>query len=125
METDGTLEPEEAIRRAATILAEQLDAFVDLRTTYEAPVVDAKPEFDPILLRPVDDLELTVRSANCLKAESIHYIGDLVQRTEVELLKTPNLGKKSLTEIKDVLASRGLSLGMRLENWPPASLIED
>ncbi|MDN2663287.1 DNA-directed RNA polymerase subunit alpha, partial [Psychromonas sp. 14N.309.X.WAT.B.A12] len=85
----------------------------------------AKPEFDPILLRPVDDLELTVRSANCLKAESIHYIGDLVQCTEVALLKTPNLGKKSLTEIKDVLASRGLSLGMRLEDWPPASLIED
>ena len=78
-----------------------------------------------ILLRPVDDLELTVRSANCLKAETIHYIGDLVQRTEVELLKTPNLGKKSLTEIKDVLASRGLSLGMRLENWPPASIAED
>jgi len=80
---------------------------------------------DPILLRPVDDLELTVRSANCLKAENIYYIGDLVQRTEVELLKTPNLGKKSLTEIKDVLASRGLSLGMRLENWPPASLKDD
>jgi DNA-directed RNA polymerase subunit alpha len=77
---------------------------------------------DPILLRPIDDLELTVRSANCLKAESIHYIGDLIQRTEVELLKTPNLGKKSLTEIKEVLASRGLSLGMRLENWPPAQL---
>ena len=80
---------------------------------------------DPVLLRPVDDLELTVRSANCLKAENIYYIGDLIQRTEVELLKTPNLGKKSLTEIKDVLASRGLSLGMRLENWPPASLRND
>ena len=77
---------------------------------------------DPLLLRPVDDLELTVRSANCLKAESIYYVGDLIQRTEVELLKTPNLGKKSLTEIKDVLASRGLSLGMRLENWPPTGL---
>ena len=125
METDGTLEPEEAIRRAATILAEQLDAFVDLRTKVQLPVEEEKPAFDPILLRPVDDLELTVRSANCLKAESIHYIGDLVQCTEVALLKTPNLGKKSLTEIKDVLASRGLSLGMRLENWPPASLIED
>ncbi|MEG3755244.1 DNA-directed RNA polymerase subunit alpha, partial [Psychromonas arctica] len=125
METDGTLEPEEAIRRAATILAEQLDAFVDLRTKVQVPVEEEKPAFDPILLRPVDDLELTVRSANCLKAESIHYIGDLVQCTEVALLKTPNLGKKSLTEIKDVLASRGLSLGMRLEDWPPASLIED
>ncbi|MGL4734718.1 MAG: DNA-directed RNA polymerase subunit alpha [Enterovibrio sp.] len=125
METNGTLDPEEAIRRAATILAEQLDAFVDLRDVRVPEEKEERPEFDPILLRPVDDLELTVRSANCLKAESIHYIGDLVQRTEVELLKTPNLGKKSLTEIKDVLASRGLSLGMRLENWPPASIAED
>ncbi|MFM2483007.1 DNA-directed RNA polymerase subunit alpha [Celerinatantimonas sp. YJH-8] len=124
METNGTLDPEEAIRRSATILAEQLDAFVDLRDVSEPEEKEEKPEFDPILLRPVDDLELTVRSANCLKAEAIHYIGDLVQRTEVELLKTPNLGKKSLTEIKDVLASRGLSLGMRLENWPPASIAE-
>ena len=125
METNGTIDPEEAIRRAATILAEQLDAFVDLRDVRQPEVKEEKPEFDPILLRPVDVLELTVRSANCLKAETIHYIGDLVQRTEVELLKTPNLGKKSLTEIKDVLASRGLSLGMRLENWPPASIAED
>ena len=125
METNGTIDPEEAIRRAATILAEQLDAFVDLRDVRQPEVKEEKPEFDPILLRPVDDRELTVRSANCLKAETIHYIGDLVQRTEVELLKTPNLGKKSLTEIKDVLASRGLSLGMRLENWPPASIAED
>lgn len=125
LETNGTIDPEEAIRRAATILAEQLDAFVDLRDVRQPEVKEEKPEFDPILLRPVDDLELTVRSANCLKAETIHYIGDLVQRTEVELLKTPNLGKKSLTEIKDVLASRGLSLGMRLENWPPASIAED
>jgi len=125
METNGTLEPEEAIRRAATILAEQLEAFVELRDKSEPEAKEEKPEFDPILLRPVDDLELTVRSANCLKAEAIQYIGDLVQRTEVELLKTPNLGKKSLTEIKDVLASRGLSLGMRLENWPPASLLDN
>ncbi len=125
MHTDGTLDPEEAIRRSATILAEQLEAFVDLRDVSEPEEKEEKPEFDPILLRPVDDLELTVRSANCLKAEAIHYIGDLVQRTEVELLKTPNLGKKSLTEIKDVLASRGLSLGMRLENWPPASLADN
>lgn len=124
METNGTIDPEEAIRRAATILAEQLDAFVELRDVSEPEQKEEKPEFDPILLRPVDDLELTVRSANCLKAEQIQYIGDLVQRTEVELLKTPNLGKKSLTEIKDVLASRGLSLGMRLENWPPASIAE-
>ncbi len=106
-------------------LAEQLEAFVDLRDVRQPEVKEEKPEFDPILLRPVDDLELTVRSANCLKAEAIHYIGDLVQRTEVELLKTPNLGKKSLTEIKDVLASRGLSLGMRLENWPPASIADE
>jgi len=124
METNGTIEPEEAIRRAATILAEQLDAFVELRDVRVPEQREEKPEFDPILLRPVDDLELTVRSANCLKAEQIQYIGDLVQRTEVELLKTPNLGKKSLTEIKDVLASRGLSLGMRLENWPPASIAD-
>lgn len=125
METNGTIEPEEAIRRAATILAEQLEAFVELRDVTEPEEREEKPEFDPILLRPVDDLELTVRSANCLKAEQVQYIGDLVQRTEVELLKTPNLGKKSLTEIKDVLASRGLSLGMRLENWPPESIADN
>ena len=97
---------------------------VDLRGREEVEPEEQEPDIDPILLRPVDDLELTVRSANCLKAEQIFFIGDLIQRTEVELLKTPNLGKKSLTEIKDVLASRGLSLGMRLENWPPASLKE-
>ncbi len=121
LETDGTLDPEEAIRRAATILQDQLSAFVTLDDSTESEVSpeDDKPAIDPILLRPVDDLELTVRSANCLKAENIFMIGDLIQRTEVELLKTPNLGKKSLTEIKDVLATRGLSLGMRLENWPP------
>ena len=99
--------------------------FVDLEGEKELEPAQQEEEIDPILLRPVDDLELTVRSANCLKAENIYYIGDLVQRTEVELLKTPNLGKKSLTEIKDVLASRGLSLGLRLDNWPPASLRND
>lgn len=125
LETNGTLDPEEAIRRAATILQQQLAAFVDLKGGSEPVVEQHEDEIDPILLRPVDDLELTVRSANCLKAENIYYIGDLIQRTEVELLKTPNLGKKSLTEIKDVLASRGLSLGMRLDNWPPASLKKD
>ena len=125
LETNGTIDPEEAIRRAATILQQQLAVFVDLEGQTQAAAADAADEVDPILLRPVDDLELTVRSANCLKAENIYYIGDLVQRTEVELLKTPNLGKKSLTEIKDVLASRGLSLGMRLESWPPASLKDD
>lgn len=125
LETNGTLEPEEAIRRCATILQHQLAAFVDLQGEIEQEVEEPEDEIDPVLLRPVDDLELTVRSANCLKAESIYYIGDLIQRTEVELLKTPNLGKKSLTEIKDVLAQRGLSLGMRLDNWPPASLKKD
>ena len=103
-------------------MQQQLAVFVDLEGEKIAEPEEKEDEIDPILLRPVDDLELTVRSANCLKAESIYYIGDLIQRTEVELLKTPNLGKKSLTEIKDVLASRGLSLGMRLENWPPASI---
>lgn len=122
METNGTINPEEAIRRAATILQQQLAVFVDLESEKESRPAKQQDEVDPVLLRPVDDLELTVRSANCLKAENIYYIGDLIQRTEVELLKTPNLGKKSLTEIKDILASRGLSLGMRLENWPPASL---
>lgn len=122
LETNGTIDPEEAIRRAATILQQQLAVFVDLENESQAEPEKKEEEIDPVLLRPVDDLELTVRSANCLKAENIYYIGDLIQRTEVELLKTPNLGKKSLTEIKDVLASRGLSLGMRLENWPPASL---
>jgi DNA-directed RNA polymerase subunit alpha len=124
IETNGTLDPEEAIRRAATILQDQVSVFVDLQGKEEAEPESPEADIDPILLRPVDDLELTVRSANCLKAESIYFIGDLIQRTEVELLKTPNLGKKSLTEIKDVLASRGLSLGMRLENWPPAGLKE-
>jgi DNA-directed RNA polymerase subunit alpha len=122
LETNGTIDPEESIRRAATILQHQLAVFVDLDNEKEQIVEEKEDEVDPILIRPVDDLELTVRSANCLKAENIYYIGDLIQRTEVELLKTPNLGKKSLTEIKDVLASRGLALGMRLENWPPANL---
>ncbi len=125
LETNGTIDPEEAIRRAATILQQQLAVFVDLEREKQVEPEQREDEIDPILLRPVDDLELTVRSANCLKAETIYYIGDLIQRTEVELLKTPNLGKKSLTEIKDVLASRGLSLGMRLENWPPASLKQE
>lgn len=124
IETNGTVDPEEAIRRAAGILQDQLAVFVELKGNElsRRPMDSLHAEVDPVLLRPVDDLELTVRSANCLKAENIHYIGDLIQRSEVELLKTPNLGKKSLTEIKDVLASRGLSLGMRLENWPPPHL---
>ena len=125
LETNGTIDPEEAIRCAATILQHQLNVFVDLQSEIIAEPEEREDEIDPILLRPVDDLELTVRSANCLKAEDIYYIGDLIQRTEVELLKTPNLGKKSLTEIKDVLATRGLSLGLCLENWPPSSLKSD
>lgn len=125
IETNGTIDPEEAIRRAGSILKDQLSVFVDLQGQEEGAGASAEAQIDPILLRPVDELELTVRSANCLKAESINYIGDLVQRTEVELLRTPNLGKKSLTEIKDVLESHGLSLGMQLENWPPPSLRPD
>lgn len=125
IESNGTIEPEEAIRFAATILQHQLSSFVDLQSEAQKEPEKEEDRIDPILLRPVDDLELTVRSANCLKAENIYYIGDLIQRTEVELLKTPNLGKKSLTEIKDVLASKGLSLGMVLESWPPASLKND
>jgi len=124
VETNGAIDPEEALKSAVKVLLEQLSVFVDLSTIEPAePEEEEEVEVDPILLRSIDDLELTVRSANCLKAESICYIGDLIQRTEVELLRTPNLGKKSLTEIKSVLAARGLSLGMRLENWPPKDLI--
>ncbi|HUL94234.1 MAG TPA: DNA-directed RNA polymerase subunit alpha, partial [Burkholderiales bacterium] len=127
IETNGVIEPEEAIRYAARILVDQLSVFAALEGTAvqpegEKPGGGKAPPIDPILLRPVDDLELTVRSANCLKAENIYYIGDLIQRTETELLKTPNLGRKSLNEIKEVLAARGLTLGMKLENWPPAGL---
>lgn len=122
LQTNGTIEPEVAIRQAASILQEQLSVIAKLEGKIECETVREDISFDPILLRPVDELDLTVRSANCLKAENILYIGDLVQKTEQELLKTPNLGKKSLTEIKDVLASKGLSLGMRLESWPPPPL---
>ncbi|HXZ97641.1 MAG TPA: DNA-directed RNA polymerase subunit alpha [Burkholderiales bacterium] len=122
IETNGVIDPEEAIRYAARILVDQLSVFADLKGTTLEVEQPKPPQVDPILLRPVDDLELTVRSANCLKAENIYYIGDLIQRTETELLKTPNLGRKSLNEIKDVLASRGLTLGMKLENWPPVGL---
>ena len=125
IETNGAIPPEEAIRQSARILVEQLAIFAQLEVNphdiFDQPA-PAPTKFDPILLRPVDELELTVRSANCLKAENIYYIGDLIQRTETELLKTPNLGRKSLNEIKEVLASRGLTLGARLENWPPQGL---
>jgi DNA-directed RNA polymerase subunit alpha len=126
IETNGAISPEEAIRASAKILVEQLAVFAQLDAgdiiQETAGRGSAAAVFDPILLRPVDELELTVRSANCLKAENIYYIGDLIQRTETELLKTPNLGRKSLNEIKEVLASRGLTLGARLENWPPQGL---
>ena len=124
LETNGTIEPESAVRQAAQILQDQLAVIVDLEGNIETEVIKEKNDIDPILLRPVDELELTVRSANCLKAENIYYLGDLIQKNESELLKTPNLGKKSLTEIKDVLASQGLSLGVQLENWPPPGLPE-
>ena len=126
IETNGAVSAEDAVRSSAKILVEQLAVFAQLEgaelTAFDAPVSRASAQFDPILLRPVDELELTVRSANCLKAENIYYIGDLIRRTENELLKTPNLGRKSLNEIKEVLASRGLTLGMKLESWPPAVL---
>ncbi len=127
IETNGAISPEEAIRASAKILVEQLAVFAnidgaDIGIGVLEPAGKRAHEFDPILLRPVDELELTVRSANCLKAENIYYIGDLIQRTETELLKTPNLGRKSLNEIKEVLASRGLALGSRLEAWPPQGL---
>ena len=125
LETDGTLDPEDAIRRAATILQHQLAVFVDLQNDEQAEEESGIDEIDPILSRAVDDLELTVRSANCLKAENVYFIGDLVQHTEVELLKTPNLGKKSLNEIKEVLKTKNLHLGMHIDTWPPASLKND
>lgn len=122
IETNGSVDPEEAIRYSARVLVDQLAVFAELETTPLPKEQPKIPQIDPILLRPVDDLELTVRSANCLKVENIYYIGDLIQRTEAELLRTPNLGRKSLNEIKEVLAARDLSLGMKLENWPPANL---
>jgi len=127
IETNGAITAEDAVRASAKILVEQLAVFAQLEgselSAFDAPSQrGGSGSFDPILLRPVDELELTVRSANCLKAENIYYIGDLIQRSENELLKTPNLGRKSLNEIKEVLASRGLTLGMKLESWPPAGL---
>ena len=122
VETNGTIDPEEIVRFAATILQRQLMAFAELGFETEEPEEDETPPVDPIMLRPVDELELTVRSANCLKVEKIHYIGDLVTRKESDLLRTPNLGRKSLNEIKEVLAARGLSLGLELENWPPSNV---
>jgi len=126
IETNGAITAEDAVRASAKILVEQLAVFAQLEgselAAFDSPSPRNAQQFDPILLRPVDELELTVRSANCLKAENIYYIGDLIQRTENELMKTPNLGRKSYNDIKEVLASRGLTLGMKLESWPPAGL---
>ncbi len=125
LETDGTIDPERAIKYAGAILQNQLSIFTNLTRVQEQKKEEEEVLIDPIMLRPVDELELTVRSANCLKAENANYIGDLVQKTEVELLRTPNLGKKSLNEIKEVLGSHGLSLGMELDNWPPKEAVVD
>ena len=119
LETDGTLNPKEAIEHSATIMQQQLAAFVNLDAIAEQEAKKEQNDFDPLLMRSIEELELTVRSTNCLKAESIFLIGDLIQRSEFDLLKTPNLGKKSLNEIKDVLASKGFALGTTIDNWPP------
>ncbi|MPV85745.1 DNA-directed RNA polymerase subunit alpha [Ostreibacterium oceani] len=120
IETNGAIEPEQAVSQAALLLHKQIAVFVDIEEELQESIEEEQVQIDPVLLRSIDDLELTVRSANCLKAEKIDCVGELVQRTEMELLKTPNLGKKSLNEIKDVLNQHGLRLGMVLENWPPA-----
>ncbi|WP_139057268.1 DNA-directed RNA polymerase subunit alpha, partial [Candidatus Ichthyocystis hellenicum] len=122
IETNGSINPDQAVREAARVLIDQLATFADLEGAKSVMEVPKVPAIDPLLLRPVDDLELTVRSANCLKAENIYYIGDLVQRSENELLRTPNLGRKSLMEIKEVLSDYGLSLGMKVEAWPPVGV---
>lgn len=122
IDTDGSITAEDAVRTAARILVEQMAIFIDFKIEATVEKEEEEEKLNPILLKPIDELELTVRSANCLKAENIQYIGDLIQRTEVELLKTPNLGKKSLNEIKSVLSEMGLTLGVRLDNWPPAAI---
>ncbi len=122
VETNGAIDAEDAVNKAAEILQDQISVFGDFAHRESSDAQVDTSGVDPVLLQPIDDLELTVRSANCLKAESIYYIGDLVQKTEVELLKTPNLGKKSLTEIKEVLFNRGLQLGMKLDSWPPPGI---
>lgn len=122
IDTDGSITAEKAVQMAARILIEQMAVFVDFEMSAPLEEESEEEKLNPILLKPIDELELTVRSANCLKAENIQYIGDLIQRTEVDLLKTPNLGKKSLNEIKAVLAEMGLNFGVRIDNWPPASI---
>jgi DNA-directed RNA polymerase subunit alpha len=127
VETDGTVTPEDSVAFAARILQDQFQIFINFEEAVEArPAEDDKPEldFNPALLRKVDELELSVRSANCLKNDNIVYIGDLIQKSEAEMLRTPNFGRKSLNEIKEVLAQMGLHLGMEAPNWPPEN-IED
>ncbi|KAA0446056.1 MAG: DNA-directed RNA polymerase subunit alpha [Candidatus Thioglobus sp.] len=125
METNGSVNAEEAIKRAATILQDQLSSFVELELVEEQEALPTSDDFDPQLLAAVDELELTVRSANCLKAEQIYYIGDLIQKSEQDLLRTPNLGRKSLNEIKEVLTDKNLELGTAIENWPPVDLMSE
>ena len=126
VETNGTVSPEDAIALAARILQGQLQLFINFEEPRELPRAEeaVEPEFNPNLLRKVDELELSVRSANCLKNDNIIYIGDLVQYSEAEMLRTPNFGRKSLNEIKDVLAAMGLYLGMELTDWPPENIEE-
>jgi DNA-directed RNA polymerase subunit alpha len=126
VETDGTISPDDAVAYAARILQDQLSLFVnfDEPRAVSAPTSDDKPTINKFLLKKVDELELSVRSANCLKNDNIIYIGDLVQKTEAEMLRTPNFGRKSLNEIKEVLSSMGLRLGMEIPGWPPEN-IED
>lgn len=119
LETDGTLEPEEAIRNVATIFQHQLSAFADLNAKMFEEEQNEEGDVHPMLSRVIEDLDLSVRAVNCLKAENIHWVGELVRRTEQDLLKTPNLGKKSLSEIRVVLAEHGLSLGLRIDDWKP------
>jgi len=125
IETNGSVSAEEAVKRAATILQDQLSSFVELEAVEEEPPQPTSDDFPSIYLSAVDELELTVRSANCLKAEQIYYIGDLIEKTELELLRTPNLGRKSLNEIKEVLNEKGLELGTEIENWPPVDLMSE
>ncbi|MGR3466297.1 MAG: DNA-directed RNA polymerase subunit alpha [Shimia sp.] len=126
IETDGSLTPDDAVAYAARILQDQLQVFVNFDEPESASATseDDGLEFNPLLLKKVDELELSVRSANCLKNDNIVYIGDLIQKTEAEMLRTPNFGRKSLNEIKEVLSGMGLHLGMDVEDWPPDN-IED
>jgi DNA-directed RNA polymerase subunit alpha len=126
VETDGSVTPEDAVAYAARILQDQFQIFINFEEEREEQVADERPEldFNPALLKKVDELELSVRSANCLKNDNIVYIGDLIQKSEAEMLRTPNFGRKSLNEIKEVLAQMGLHLGMDAPNWPPEDIEE-